>query len=561
MKTIANTDTRDKYDVIVVGSGAGGLSTAAVAAFKGLSVLVIEKTSQIGGTSAWSGGWMWVPMNRHAIKAGIEDSREQINRYLDAVSNRRARGVEVDAFLDEAPRMVEFYEDSLGFKFIDGNRVPDFQNLTGAVDGGRSLCSAPVDNRKLGRFAAFLRRPLEPMTLAGMAIGSFELKHFFEAKTSLRSFAYVLNRLIRYGFGRLIWGRDVRSVNGNGLIAQLFGSCLGHGVDFVVDRPVSDFHHRDDLWHVTLKDTETVSAKSLVLAGGGFPHSPELRKRLFDTSTGKNHFSAALGANEGDLSKIAERHDGRLADDYIHAGAWSPVSLWKTKNGVVHFPHLVDRAKPGMVAVGPDGKRFVNEADSYHAFMSGLFASYKQENPFCWLITDQVGFSRWGIGAVKPLPGQVTKAVRDGYLHVAKSVNELAESLSLPGDVLANTLSEFSHNANQGVDPDFGRGDSLYNRVQGDPSHGPNPSLGTVSKAPFYAVKIVSGSLGTFSGIRTNEFGQILDSKNNTISNIYAVGNEAASIFKGSYPSGGITLGPAMTFGYTIAKHIKNQSI
>ncbi|MEK9556466.1 MAG: FAD-binding protein, partial [Gammaproteobacteria bacterium] len=395
----------------------------------------------------------------------------------------------------------------------------------------------------------------------GMAIGSFELKHFFEAKTSLRSFAYVLNRLIRYGFGRLIWARDIRSVNGNGLMAQLFGSCLRHGVDFVVDRPVSDFYHREDLWHVTLGDTETVSAKSLVLAGGGFPHSPELRKRLFDTSTGQNHFSAALGANEGDLSKIAERHDGRLADDFTHAGAWSPVSLWKTKNDVVHFPHLVDRAKPGMVAVGPDGKRFVNEADSYHAFMSGLFASYKQENPFCWLITDQVGFSRWGIGAVKPLPGQVTKAVRDGYLHVAKSVNELAESLALPGDVLADTLSEFSNNARQGLDPDFGRGDSLYNRVQGDPSHGPNPSLGTVSKAPFYAVKIVSGSLGTFSGIRTNEFGQILDSKNNTISNIYAVGNEAASIFKGSYPSGGITLGPAMTFGYIIAKHIKNQSI
>jgi succinate dehydrogenase/fumarate reductase flavoprotein subunit len=561
LKTIANTDTQDKYDVIVVGSGAGGLSTAAVAAFYGLSVLMIEKTSKIGGTSAWSGGWMWVPMNRHAIRAGIEDSREQINQYLDAVSNRRARGIDVDAFLDEAPRMVEFYEDSLGFKFIDGNRVPDFQNVTGAVDGGRSLCSAPVDNRKLGRFAAFLRRPLEPMTLAGMAIGTFELKHFFEAKTSLRSFAYVLNRLFRYGFGRLIWGRDVRSVNGNGLVAQLFDGCLRHGVDFVVERPVSDFHHRDDLWHVTLNDTETVSAKSLVLAGGGFPHSPELRKRLFDTSAGENHFSAALGANEGDLSKIAERYDGRLADDFIHAGAWSPVSLWKTKNGVVHFPHLVDRAKPGMVAVGPDGKRFVNEADSYHAFMSGLFASYKQDNPFCWLITDQIGFSRWGIGAVKPLPGQVTKAVRDGYLHVAKSVNELAESLALPGDVLANTLSEFSDKARQGVDPDFGRGDSLYNRVQGDPSHGPNPSLGTVSKTPFYAVKIVSGSLGTFSGIRTNEFGQILDSKNNTISNIYAVGNEAASIFKGSYPSGGITLGPAMTFGYIIAKHIKNQSI
>ena len=559
MKTIAGRNLNASYDLVVVGSGAGGLSTAAVASSKGLSVLVVEKTDQIGGTSAWSGGWMWIPMNRHARAAGIEDSRQRVQEYLDSVSDNRARGESIEKFLDEGPKMVEFFEDHCGFQFIDGNKVPDFQNVPGALPGGRSLCSAPFDNRKLGRYAKFLRRPLRPMTLFGMAIASFELKYFFDAKKSASSLAYVLKRLARYFAGFLIWHRDVRSVNGNGLVGQLFKQCIDNDVDFVVSTRVREFTPSKTGWNISGFNDQIVEARSLVLAGGGFPHRSDLRKRLFDLSTGTTHYSAALESNEGDLSITAENHGASIADDYLHAGAWSPVSRWEHEGKTINFPHLVDRAKPGILAIGPDGKRFVNEADSYHAFMAALFSAYESEEPHCWLITDHVGFARWGIGAVQPLPGAVNRARSKGYLKVAPTIKDLAAILDLPADDLSESIERFNGFARDGVDADFGRGASLYNRVQGDADHQPNPSLGTVEEGPFYAVKIVSGSLGTFAGLRTNSLGQVVDQKGSAIDGLYAVGNEAASIFQGSYPSGGITLGPAMTFGYVIAKHIKNH--
>jgi succinate dehydrogenase/fumarate reductase flavoprotein subunit len=586
----SNYDSNYDCDLLVVGSGAGALSTAVTAAHLGLKVIVVEKDPHYGGTTAWSGGWMWIPRNPLALRGGIAEPIEKPLSYLRHELSEQFDELRARTFLTHGPRMVRFFETHTALQFIDGNGIPDFHGRTeDASLGGRSVCAAPFDGRLLGKHIAQLKTPLYEMTFLGMGIASgTDIRHFFNAMRSWGSFFYVVKRVTRHLLDLVLRGRGMQLVNGNALVAALAKSAFDAGVDIRVNCPAlqlvtepSDINEGGDLkvrGAVVMHNgvEQTIRAKrGVMLATGGFPHDSERKRQLLPHDpTGEQHFSAASRGNTGDGLRLGESVGALVATDLKHAAAMAPVSLVPKstdKNGNVtytHFPHLIERAKPGLIAVTRFGKRFVNEADSYHDFMKGLIealhphADASSNEPIqAWLVVDHRFIRRWGLGAVKPAPVSMRGMLANGYLQRADTLAELAERCGIHAANLQATVARYNAMADIGYDGEFGKGQTAYNRVQGDAIDGwRNPCMAPLQDGPFYAVRIVAGSLGTFAGLRCNEHAQVLNATGKPIDGLYAGGNDLSSVMGGNYPSGGITLGPAMTFGYLAAHHAARLS-
>ena len=538
-------------DVLVIGSGAGGLSTAVTAAHSGLKVIVAEKTPLIGGTTAWSGGWLWIPRNPLAVAAGIVEPPEAPLTYLRHEIGNRVSDPRITSFLANGPKMVQFFQDHSDIDWIDGNRIPDFHDGPGSGQGGRSVSVAPFDLRRLGPWAKKLRPPLEPTTVAGMALASgADMAAFFNWSRSVENTAHVTKRLARHGWDLIRHGRGTHLVNGNALVARLLRTALDLGVEIRTEAPATKLLRTAERVTGAVIGGQTVTARrGVVLAAGGFPHDTARIAQMFDHApTGQEHHSAAPPTNTGDGLRLAEGAGAGIAQDFVHPAAWAPVSLVPRRGGSVYrFPHLIERAKPGIIAVAPDGQRFVNEANSYHDFMKALMAKGFKHG---FLIAHAPARRRFGLGAVKPFPFPDAPHIASGYLTRARTPAALGQKLGLPDGALERTLMRFNLQAEQGIDPDFDRGTSPYNRIQGDAGHGPNPALGPLIKGPFYGLRVDTGSLGTFAGIETDAQARALTPDGQIIPGLFATGNDAASIMGGNYPAGGITLGPAMTFGY-----------
>ena len=561
-------------DVLVLGSGAGGLSAAVRAAHLGLKVILAEKDPRIGGTTAWSGGWMWIPRNPLALEAGIVESIEQPLSYLRHELGSAFDEAKARTYLDNAPRMVEFFRQHTALQFIDGNGIPDFHgNTPDAATGGRSVCAAPFDARRLGAAKNLLKPPLWETTFLGLGIASgAELRHYLNAMRSWASFAYVTRRVAAYAWDFLRHGQSMRLVNGNALAGALLASAQEAGVDCRVNTAANSLRREGErVVGAMLKTTHSVDGKTthsmvsvtaragVILACGGFPHdSARKRDLLPHAPTGEEHASAASRGNTGDGLRLGESVGAQVRRDLKQAAALAPVSLVPRQDGsVAHFPHLIERAKPGLIAVTAAGQRFGNEADSYHDFMQQLLHALPQGAPVqAWLVCDHAFIRRYGLGAVKPAPVPLGAHVRNGYLHRAQSWQDLAAQCGIDAQALQATVQRYNAQAEQGVDTDFAKGQTPYNRIQGDASHGgANPCMAALRQAPFYAVRVVAGSLGTFAGLPVTPQAQVLDARGQVIEGLYASGNDASSMMGGHYPSGGITLGPAMTFGFLAAEH------
>jgi len=299
---------------------------------------------------------------------------------------------------------------------------------------------------------------------------------------------------------------------------------------------------------------EVRAARGVVLACGGFPHDVARRARTFAyTPSGREHWSAAPRSNSGDGIRLGESIGAHFDGALEAPAAWAPVSIVPAHDGVkdVAFPHLIERAKPGVIAVTRAGKRFVNEASSYHDFIGALLDTTPAGEEVCaWLVCDHRFQRRYGLGFSKPFPFPVGPYRRSGYLKRGATLAQLAEQCGIEANALAETVATYNRYAKQGFDPQFHKGSTPYNRVQGDAAHQPNPCLAPIESGPYYAVKLLPGSLGTFAGLATDAQARVLDGAGRTIDGLYAVGNDSASMMGGCYPSGGITLGPAMTFGY-----------
>ena len=562
----ANTQSSVDCDLLIIGSGAGGLSAAVTAAHLGLKVIVLEKEPQYGGTTAWSGGWMWLPRNPLAQAAGIVEPIDEPLGYLRHELGERFDETRARTFLEHAPRMADFFSSKTALRFVDGNAIPDFHGHSPhASKGGRSLCAAPFDGRHLGPRIRDLKPPLHETTLWGMGIASgAELRHFLNALRAWPSFVYVTRLVLRHWKDLLLHGRGMRLVNGNALVAALAQSALNRGVDIRVNSPVNQLLRNDErvcgAVIATPKGEVTIRARrGVVLACGGFPHDEERKRALLPHApTGREPWSAASRGNTGDGLRLGESVGGVVARDLVQAAALAPVSLVPRSDGsFVHFPHLIERAKPGLIAVTRQGQRFGNEADSYHDVMQALLrATPADAQPEAWLVCDHRFIRRYGLGAVKPAPMPLGPWLRKGYLQRGRTLAQLAQACGIDANGLQATVQRYNTLARTGVDTDFAKGETPYNRVQGDAAAGhANACMAPLEQGPFYAVKVVMGSLGTFAGLRVNQHAQALDGHGTPIAGLYAGGNDMSSMMAGHYPSGGITLGPAMTFGYLAAHH------
>ncbi|MBR8192844.1 FAD-dependent oxidoreductase [Burkholderia vietnamiensis] len=546
-------------DVLVLGSGAGGLAAAVTAAAQGLRVIVVEKEAVFGGTTAWSGGWLWIPRNPLATRAGIREDIEVPRTYLKNELGAQFDAAKAEALLERGPEMIEFFERNTAVRFVDGNRIPDFHTTPGAGTGGRSVCAMPFDGRELGPLIDRLREPLSVTTLKGMALASGQdLAHFYRATRSLKSALHVGRRLAAFGWHKLRYGRSMHLVNGNALVARLLKSAADRGVDLRTNAKAVGLL-RDDARVTGARVAidgivhEVRAARGVVLACGGFPHDQARRAQTFAyTPSGREHWSAAPRCNTGDGIRLGESIGAHFDRSLDAPAAWAPVSLVPQPGGdAVAFPHLIERAKPGVIAVTRAGKRFVNEASSYHDFISALLDTTPAGEEVCaWLICDHRFQRRYGLGFSKPFPFPTGPYRRAGYLKRGVTLDALARECGIDAAALADTVSAYNQYAKQGCDPAFHKGSTPYNRVQGDADQQPNPCLAPLEAGPFYAVKLLPGSLGTFAGLATDRDARALDPAGRAIAGLYAVGNDAASMMGGCYPSGGITLGPAMTFGY-----------
>jgi succinate dehydrogenase/fumarate reductase flavoprotein subunit len=555
-------------DVLVVGSGAGGLATAVSAAHRRLDVLVVEKEPVFGGTTARSGGWMWIPCNAPAKRAGVPDSIEQAREYMRHETGAHYDERRVEAFLDAGPKAVDFYEQNTALQFDLGPTFADYHpDAPGGVDGGRSIVARPFDGRELGPEIKRLRPPLAEITFLGMMIGSGkELLHFFNVTRSPVSAFYVGKLFLKFLRDMAFHGRPMRLMNGNALVARLARSCFDRNVPIWTRAPVRELK-KDETGRITGAIVETVQGpveivarKGVVLAAGGFPQDPVRRKAMFPHApSGYEHASPAPPGNTGDGLRLGEAVGATVADDLPNAAAWVPISRPVRADGTLGtFPHFVDRSKPGVIAVTRSGRRFVNEANSYHDFCQAMAARCREEETetCAFFIADHRVLRKYGLGYVKPAPVPFRRHVKSGYLFEGKTLEELAGRIGVDPGGLRRTVETFNDHARRGDDPQFGKGSTSYNRSLGDPEHKPNPCVAPIEDGPFYAVKLVIGDLGTFAGLRCNENAQVLNGDGRPIPGLYSVGNDAASIMGGNYPGGGITLGPAVTFGYLAARHL-----
>jgi succinate dehydrogenase/fumarate reductase flavoprotein subunit len=563
--TGAGTPRRIDCDLLVIGSGAGGLSAAVTAAWHGLKVVVVEKDDVLGGATAWSGGWMWVPRNPLARRAGIDEDPQQARRYLRHELGERYDPERIDAFLDNCPDMVAFFETRTALRFIDGNAIPDIHgDAPGAATGGHQIIAAPYDGRELGSLLQRLRTTMRETSFIGMPImAGADLAAFLNLTRSARAFVHVARRVGRHLRDLLLHGRATQLVNGVALVGRLAKSADQLGVQLIASAParaliVDGGAVRGAQVAGPQGELEIRAARGVVLATGGFPHDSARRTALFPRAPGSTeHLALPPEGCSGDGIRLGEAAGGCMATDLASPVAWAPVSLVRHADGSTgHFPHIIDRAKPGVIGVLADGKRFVNEADGYYDYTAAMVAAVPAgQEVRSWLICDHRFQCRYGLGWSRPFPLPVAPHVHSGYLKRGASIEALARRCGIAPQALADTVRQYNAHARRGEDPEFGRGATPYNRKGGDPGHKPNPCVAPIEHGPFYAVEVRPGSFATFAGLRTNGSAQVIGADDRPVEGLYAAGADMASIMGGRYPSGGINLGPAMTFGYIAARH------
>ncbi|MFB1634617.1 MULTISPECIES: FAD-dependent oxidoreductase [Pseudomonas] len=551
------------FDLVVLGSGAGGFATAATAARLGLKVLIVEKADTFGGTSAISGGAVWIHGSDQASAAGAEDSPEAIRTYLKAIIGAGYKSELVDAFVERGHQALRWLEANTELRYSLRLHSPDYYpDAPGATEFGRALEMVEYDGRHLGpRFKDLKMPPPGMLLFGGMMVNRVDIQHFLSMRRSAASLWHCIKLMARYGVDRLRHHRGTRLTTGNALIARLACSALADGAQLWLRSEAQALIVEQGVVRgvVVLREgrRERVLAHGgVVCAMGGFAAGALAAANRPDASA--PHLTMSPPTNDGAALRLGEAVQAAKGEDLAANFFWAPVSELRHSNGErERFPHLVtDRAKPGVIAVDPTGRRFVNESNSYHHFVQTMFA---QGISSCWLICDADAMNRYGLGLARPRPVDNNALIEAGYLHRADTPHALAQAIGIDPQTLAQTLEHFNADARIGIDRAFGKGANSYNRYMGDPQHQPNPCLAPLAKAPFYAIRIHTGDLGSARGLATDANANVLSEAGAPITGLYAVGNDMNSIMEGTYPGPGITLGPALTFGWIAASHIAER--
>lgn len=525
-------------------------------------MLVVEKAPFFGGTSATSGGVIWIPGHRLAGPAVKPDDRQEQQRYLLEVLGPQFPGPLIDTYLDNGPKMVDFFVNEVGIEFAVA-AMPDYlSHLPGGRNGGRSLQALPVHAKVLGAELGRLRPPLREMTLFGLAIGSGNnLNDLYRFGRSLPATLRVLGRFARYGSDLLLHGRGQTLVNGNALMARLASAAFRLGIPVWTSAPAEEliFDGERVAGAVVQHGGEPVrvcARKGVVLASGGIAQDIARRQQVYGhPARAHQHLSLTAPGNTGDGARMAESAGGFVDTTVASPGAWMPTSKVARPDGTWGLVfHSVNVGKPGVIAVLRDGKRFVDESVPYHYFVKSMVAACgDMQPPGAFVICDQASFRRYGLGYAKPLLPQ-GRLLKTRYLYKAASIEALAQQIGVEPGALAQTVKDYNVHAAQGQDPQFGKGTHRFGNYLGDASHPLSPNVAPLLQAPFYAVWMQPGDIGSFAGIRTNAQAQAMRPDGMVIPGLFAVGNDMASVFRGHYPGGGSMLGPGMTFGFVAGR-------
>lgn len=557
-------------DVLVIGGGAAGMTTALVASLEGLRPLLVEKTDQVGGTMSTSAGTVWIPGNRQSRDAGYGDTEAAAATYMDAlIGAPDDTGIRA-AYLRTGPKVIDYLRDRSEVRFVPSGKHPDYRDMDGAAVTGRALAPEMFDGRRLGSDFERIRPPIpEFLVLGGMMVGKEDIPRLINRFKSVGNFIYAGRLFLRYLTDRLRYSRGTRVVMGNALAARLFYSLRQQNVPVLFETTVQSLVRSDGaVTGAVLRtaDGQTLrvrTTRGVVIATGGYGHNPALRARFMPRPTPE--LTVACASNTGDGIELGLAEGGTVAPETQGPGAfWTPVSVTRRADGSRGvFPHLsLDRAKPGLIAVNSAGRRFVNEANSYHDFVEGMYASHREVPTMpAYLICEADFVRRYGLGNLYPGTTDLRPAEREGYLVTAPTLAQLAERIQVPAEALQATVTRYNEMARQGRDLDFGKGDTELNRFNGDPAQRPNPCLRPIEQGPFVALAVWPAEIATSTGLQTNADGQVLTADGAPIPGLYAAGNDMASIMMGTYPGPGTTLGPALTFGYRVAMHAAGRPV
>ncbi len=549
-------------DVVAIGSGAAGLTAAITARQLGLEALVVEKTALFGGTTAYSGGAPWIPCNHVMKQIGLDDSRAAAETYLHAVLGEAYDNELVASYLDNAAAMLQFMERHSAVRFKPF-QLPDYESDLPGAAKSRSLLTQEFDGRLLGPRLADLRMPLPQLMLFGsMQIEGADIHPMRHALKTWAGFKHTAKVMRRFVFDKIRHGRGTRLVNGNALAARLFHSAVQAGVTLWRNTPAIELivENGGVRGVIVERDGQRIEVRArlgVLLATGGYGANAQWRAKYIPFA--EHHHSLQPDGNVGDGIRLGLAagavHDPAHAGDCI----WTPVSVLRQPDGsIVKYPHIfIDRAMPGCIVVGPDGRRFVNEGTSYQTFVGTM---HRLSITTAHLIADRSFLRTYGLGLARPAPFSPAALIRAGYLIEAPTLDELARRIGVVPARLQATVIEFNEGATRGEDPEFGKGTDAHSRFRGDQTHRPNPSIAPIGDGPYYAIAIHPGDLSTVGGLETNGRAQVLDATGWPIRGLYAAGLDMNSMMRGRYPGGGSSIGPAMTFGYIAAREMAKAS-
>ena len=569
MSNTASKQWDETHDVIVIGSGAGGMTAALCAQGHGLSSVVIEQAAVYGGTSAVSGGGIWIPCNDGMPDTGISDSPEEALAYLKHLTGGEVPLPRLEAYVSQAPKMVRHLKNAFGVEFRPVAKYPDyFPNEAGGKPGARTMEPVPFDAGQLGDAFNTQREPYKSTLVLGRISMDQVQAHVLFSRA--KGWIWLTMKLMwRYwsdlGWRRKTW-RDRRQVLGQALVASLRTAMLRKQVPLQLETSLEGLIEESGrITGVTVtrggKTLRLRANHGVVIASGGFEANQQMREQYLPQPT-KKTWSAAPGINNG---------DGIRAGQSVGASVGFMNMVWGTPT--VELPGtsvaaamFVERSLPGCVMVNGLGKRFVNEAAPYTEVVHAINEDQARTGKAvpCWFIFDGRFRQSYPAGPMLPAGIQPDKKLPKSWwgkaLFKADTLTELASQIGVDASALAQTVDNMNRYAVDGKDPEFGKGDDVFQRYYADPRITPNPCLAPIVKAPFYALAVTPGEIGTKGGLLTNEYARVLREDGSEIAGLYAIGNCSAAVMGRTYAGPGATLGPAMTFGFIAAADIAMQA-